>query len=270
VLSITSCQAPNVDPTCRSVAAWLSAVIEKPVLFVEDCGWQERARRLDEGAVDVAWMCGTWYLKRKDDLGQSLALLAAPVMLGRRYGDRPIYFSDIVVRREAPFASFDDLRGAVWAYNEPDSHSGYHVVRCHLARLGERAGYFGGVVEAGSHQAALALILEGSVDAAAIDSTVLETEFRLRPGLEGRVRTVTTLGPSPMPPWVGRGDLDPVLVRALQQALTHMHESAEGRMILTEAGWARFARVTDADYDPLRAMLRQGEGVNLSAEPRSP
>lgn len=240
------------------------------MLFVEDCGWQERALRVDEGAVDVAWMCGTWYLKRKDDLCQSLALLAAPVMLGRRYGNRPVYFSDIVVRREAPFSSFDDLRGAIWAYNEPDSHSGYHVVRYHLAKLGERAGYFGRVVAAGSHQAALALILEGSVDAAAIDSTVLETELQLHPSLGERVRIITTLGPSPMPPWVVRGDLDPALVKALQQALTCMHESAEGRKVLAEAGWARFARVADADYDPLRAMLRQGEGVRLRAEPASP
>ncbi len=268
-MSITSCQAPNIDPACRSIAAWLSAVIGKPVLFVEGSGWQERARRVDEGAVDAAWMCGTWYLKRKDDLGQSLALLAAPVMLGRRYGDQAVYFSDVVVRRESPFTTFEDLRGAAWAYNEPDSHSGYHVVRYHLASLGERKGYFGSVVEAGSHQAALALILEGSVDAAAIDSTVLETEFRLHPGLEARVRIVTNLGPSPMPPWVGRGDLDLGLVRELRQALTSMHESVEGRMVLAEAGWARFAQVTDKDYDPLRAMLRQGKGVRLSAEASS-
>lgn len=269
MLSITSCQAPIDDPACRSIITWLGAVLPRPVQFVDDCGWQERARRVDDGAVDVAWMCGTWYLKRRDTLGMPVSLLAAPVMLGSRYGDRPIYFSDVVVRREAPFLTFGDLRGAAWAYNEPDSHSGYHVVRWHLAKLGERRGFFGRVIEAGSHEAALKLILDGNVDAAAIDSTVLEAELRLHPDLGHKMRVVATLGPSAMPPWVGRGDLAPKLVTDLQQALSRMHEDAGGRKILTEAGWARFAIVGDGDYDPLRAMLRQGDGVRLSVEPPS-
>ncbi len=269
MLTFTSCQAPNADPACRSVIAWLGRAIGQPVTFDEFHPWQERARRFDEGAVDVAWQCGAWYVTRKDTLGLALTPLVAPVMAHPRYRNRPVYFSDIVVRRDAPFTDFASLRGAVWAFNEPDSHSGYHVVRHYLASLGERAGYFDRVIEAGSHQAALALILKGSADAAAIDSTVLETELALQPGLGDAVRIVTTLGPSPMPPWVARGGLDPGVSQALRQAFTEMHLTGDGRAVLALTGWESFAPVADADYDPLRSMLRLAEGTRLGRAPGS-
>jgi phosphonate transport system substrate-binding protein len=91
---------------------------------------------------------------------------------GACYKDRPVYFSDVVVRRDSKFHTFADLRGASWAYNEPGSHSGYNVVGYHLATLGEGSGYFGQVVESGAHQVSLQMILDGRIDASAIDSLV--------------------------------------------------------------------------------------------------
>ena len=104
-----------------------------------------------------------------------MELLAVPVPAGPRYHGRPIYFSDVIVRKQSPFQTFADLRGAAWAYNEPRTlHSGYNVVRAYLAELGERDGYFGGVVESGAHQPSIEMIVDGRADCSAIDSTVLE------------------------------------------------------------------------------------------------
>jgi phosphonate transport system substrate-binding protein len=90
-----------------------------------------------------------------------IELLAAPVMQGSRYEQRPIYFSDVVVHRDSPFHSLAQLRGASWAYNEPRSHSGHLLTRYYLETRGEGGpeGYFGAVIAAGSHQRALELIL---------------------------------------------------------------------------------------------------------------
>ncbi len=67
----------------------------------------------------------------------AIDLLAAPVMAAERYQGQPVYYSDIVVHHASRFQTFADLRNATWAYNEPHSHSGYHVVRFHLAQTGE-------------------------------------------------------------------------------------------------------------------------------------
>src|SRR5205809_367422 len=83
----------------------------------------------------------------------------------------------------SPPRSFADLRDRAYAYNDPDSHSGYNVPRDHLLRLGETAGYFGRVVASGSHQASIRLVETGEVDASGIDSTVLDLERQRRPDL---------------------------------------------------------------------------------------
>ena len=71
-----------------------------------------------------------------------MELLAVPVPAGSRYCGQPVYFSDVIVRERVPFEVLTELRGAVWAYNEPRSHSGYNVVRAYLSRLGETRAAF--------------------------------------------------------------------------------------------------------------------------------
>jgi hypothetical protein len=45
-----------------------------------------------------------------------------------------------------------------------------------------------------------------------------------------------------------------------------MHERAEGRRVLALARYARFAAVTDLDYDRIREMAQLAETVRLSGE----
>jgi phosphonate transport system substrate-binding protein len=179
-----------------------------------------------------------------------------------RYQQRPIYFSDVVVHQASKYHSFADLRGAVWAYNEPHSHSGYNLTRYHLARLGETGGYFGRVVEAGSHLKALEMVLARQIDATAVDSTVLELALETHPELEAELRLIDTLGPSPIPPWVVTGNLAPELRQAIGRVFWHMHKSAEGRKILRHGQLLKMVRIEDRDYDPIRDMARLARQVS--------
>jgi phosphonate transport system substrate-binding protein len=190
-------------------------------------------------------------------------LLVAAVMAHPRYQGRPIYFSDVVVHQASDFFTFADLRGASWAYNEAHSQSGYNVTRYHLATLGERSGYFGRVVEAGSHLRALDMVLDGSIDAAAIDSTVLELELAARPQLQDQIRIVEVLGPSPIPPWVVTPSLSPEARAALRRILLQMHHDPAGKAILAAGQVRRFVPVEDKDYDAIRDMAQKAGCVTL-------
>jgi phosphonate transport system substrate-binding protein len=265
-LRLTSSQAPNASHIPRGLAGYLGTRLGMPVTFADDLSWQEREAQLAGGAIQIGWLCGLAYVRWADVPEPTVELLAAHVMAGTRYGGEPVYFSDVVVRRESAFRSFADLRGAAWAYNEPASHSGYEVVRYHLATLGERAGYFGRAVEAGSHQNALKLILEGQVDGAAVDSTVLEEEFRRSPALAGQIRVVETLGPSPIPPWVIHRSVPPGQREAIRAALLSMHDDPAGQVTLAEGHLARFVQVSGHDYDPIREMARLAAPVRLASD----
>jgi phosphonate transport system substrate-binding protein len=172
-----------------------------------------------------------------------------------RYEDRPIYFTDVVVRHDRPWQSFADLRGRSYAFNHPGAHSGYNVPRDHLLRLGETRGYFGCTVASGSHQNSIRMVEAHEVDASGIDSTMLDIERRQRPELNRTLRTVAVLGPSPIPPVIVTRALAEKRKERLRAALLAMHEDAEGRAILADGCMVRFVRVQDADYNPTRAMV---------------
>lgn len=267
-MRFTSCQAPSADSFCDAVVRFVGERLGMQTQFVDAMPWQERERRFDLGEIDVCWMCGWPYAIRADSPSAGLELIAAPVMAAPRYLDRPVYFSDVVVRADSGFHSFTGLRGASWAYNEPMSHSGYMVVRQFLASQNIYGGFFGSAIRSGSHAASIDLILNRSVDGSAIDSTVLEATLRRRPELRSFLRVVDTLGPSPAPPWVVRSSLPRHLRDALRKEFLGMHESAEGTAILRQAAVLRFEAVTDAHYDPIREMAAAGVQAQLCATPK--
>jgi phosphonate transport system substrate-binding protein len=262
-LKITSCMAANADATCRAIAAYLGDRLSIPTDFINRIPWQEREQRFDAHEIQVCWICGLPYIWKADRPGSEIEPLAAPVMQGDRYQNRPIYFSDVIVRHDSPFQRFEDLRGTVWAYNEPRSHSGYLVTRAHLAVLKEH-GFFGAAIESGAHQTSLQWLLEGKIDATAIDSTVLETELRQRPQLRSQLRMIEALGPSPAPVWIVSTTVPAALREQLRSLFLNLHTDPQGQRILAEAAIARFAAVSDRDYDPIRAMARLAESVHLS------
>jgi len=262
-LKIASLMAENMDFIVAAIVRYLDGRQDASVKLVADAPWQERQSLLDAGRIDVAWICGLPYVQRVDEPGPDIEMLAAPVFRGARYEDRPMYFSDVVVRRESGFRTFADLRGETWAYNEPGSHSGYNVVRSHLATLGETWNYFGRVVESGAHQVSLRMIVDGAVDASAIDSTVLEMAFERQPALRSELRVIDTLGPSPIPPWVILRSVLPERRKALRDLLIGMNEDPRGQEVLAEGPIARFARVEDRDYDLIRRMARKAAALQV-------
>jgi phosphonate transport system substrate-binding protein len=262
VLIGASFLAENARPIHERIAGWAGARLGEPVEFSR-ADWAERHRLLDAGRIHLAFICGLPYSEKFDRLDRPVELLAAPVMAGARYGGRPVYFTDVVVRHDSPARSFADLRGTVWAYNGEDSNSGYVMPRDHLLRLGEVDGYFGRAVASGSHQQSIEMVLAGEAHVSGIDSTVLDLELEQQPALAGALRTLESIGPCPIPPVVVARRLPEGTKRALGEALLAMHHDRDGRAILAGGLIARFVRVQDADYDPIREMVHRAVEVGF-------
>jgi phosphonate transport system substrate-binding protein len=263
-LLFASLAAENAATFYADLVGYLSKALGIPTRLTDEPAWQVREDQLIRGQGHLGVVCGLQYVRSRqagDEPG--IDLLAAPVMRGRRYGLRPVYFSDIVVRRGHPARTLDDLSGARFAFNERTSHSGYGVVRHELARRGYTRGFFGSVVESGAHQSSLSLIAAGAVDASAIDSTVLETEFLHTPDLAQQVRVVTTLGPSPIPPLVVSRALSSAVRNDLRSVLLEMHHDPRGSHVLSRGRVRQYVEVRDSDYDPIRMMATAGAAIAL-------
>jgi phosphonate transport system substrate-binding protein len=257
--------AENTERFCQDIAGYIGDKIGVETEYVAGISWQERERMFDAGEIHVLWLCGLPYIHKAELSLPDMELLAAPVPLGHRYENRPIYFSDVIVHRESSHRCFADLRGRAWAYNEPRSHSGYNVVRAYLAGRGESRGFFARVVESGAHMNSLQMILDGDVDGAAVDSTVLEWACNRWPEMAERLRVIETLGPSPIPPWVVTNTLSTRRQRELRSLLLNMHHDQNGCRILNQGRIACFLASSDQDYDPIRRMANAAETVVLQA-----
>jgi phosphate/phosphite/phosphonate ABC transporter binding protein len=208
--------------------------------------------------IDVAFLCGLPYVR----LAEHLDPLAAPVVAGDRYGGRPVYFSDVIVRRESRFETFADLRGASWSFNDPDSHSGYLATLNRLLDLGETDRFFGRVVNAGWHQVSIELVASGQVDASAVDSHVLAVELHERPDVANQLRVIDSFGPSPIQPIVARRSLDDGFRQQLREVLPGLAGAGLGQGLVEQ-----LAPITDDWYDPIRTTLARVAAAGLTLSP---
>jgi phosphonate transport system substrate-binding protein len=195
------------------------------------------------GAVDVGFMCAPSYVRLSAAEPPPVVPLAAPVFDGAGVDDRPVYYSDVIVRGDDPATSVADLVAARWGFNDPISLSGYHSLPSTVDRARAR--------HTGSHLRSIELIVGGELDAAAIDSNVLAIRLRSEPGLRDEIRVVERLGPFPVQPVVASSRLAGDELAALTNALLGMHEDARAVADLEPFGLRRFVAVTPADYRDL-------------------
>src|SRR2546429_7504271 len=111
------------------------------------------------------------------------------------------------------------------------------------------------MIEIGSSQFSLQLVLERQADAGAIVSHVLDTLLWQNKDLEQQLPVIARLGPSSIPPVVVSRSLDSNLKCRLQEALITMHDDPIASDELHKGRIDHFSTVTDADYNDIRAIF---------------
>ena len=98
-----------------------------PVELVSRRTYQEITALLVSGQLDAAWICGYPFVAHRD----ALQLVAVPLWRGQ-----PLYQSCLIVDRDRDARDFQDLKGDIHAFSDPDSNSGFLVTRALLAEHG--------------------------------------------------------------------------------------------------------------------------------------
>ncbi|MDQ6885604.1 MAG: PhnD/SsuA/transferrin family substrate-binding protein [Candidatus Dormibacteraeota bacterium] len=259
--------APNMTTVYADVATRVGWAVGTPVQLIEGNDLEQ----LRDGSVDVAFLCGLPYVRLCVERPGLLRPLAAPILDEARYQDRPVYFSDVIVRRDSPFRSFEDLRGRSWAYNGEDSFSGSLLVRYHLLAMGETEEFFGRLTCSGRHQESIRKVVNGEVDASAIDSHVLGVERLRNPDLGGEIRVLKTLGPSTIPLVVATAGVPEAVAAQVRDALCALGGDPISQGILARGLIRRFTPIDDGAYDDIRqkaAVVDQRRAPSSSAGTR--
>lgn len=259
-LTFATYLAPNVMPVYEAVTEEVGRRLGLATDLVVETSYDSCER--DEH--EVCFVCSLPYVTFERRGIAPAVPVAAPVLIGDRFGGRPIYFSDVIVRRDARFHSFLNLGGASWAFNEPLSWSGYGITRHHLTELGETNGFFGQVVQTGFHEESIRLVAKGEVDASAIDCQVLGVAVRDDPTLREALRVIDSLGPSTIQPVAVSKRVPVDLREAVREVLLAMDDDSRARPRLAVGLVERFVPVGSSDYDDIRAMLDATEAAGFT------
>ena len=264
-LVFASYLAPSIEPMYEFVARRVGEELGRSGRLVKATSYD----LIRNAEVDFAFICGLPYVRlRRDDPG-SIEAIAAPVVAGDRYAGRPVYFSDVIVPATSPALIFEDLRGASWAFNHPDSHSGYLVTLFHLLGMGETGEFFGRAEMTGFHRESIWRVARREIDASAVDTQVLAVELRETPSLAARIRIIATFGPSTIQPLVATRRVAESLRGDVRQIVTRLGGDAADSDGLSMGMVERFVAIEDAAYDDIRGMLdaveREGLGLAIPA-----
>src|SRR5579862_7086517 len=96
------------------IQTYLANQLKRPVQLVKRRTYQEISAMLLSGQLDAAWICDDPYVQYQE----KLALLG--VLL---YHGKPLYQTYVVVNTAISAQTFDDIRGTIHAFSDPDSTS---------------------------------------------------------------------------------------------------------------------------------------------------
>jgi phosphonate transport system substrate-binding protein len=243
--------------------AYLERRLGRPVRFVQRSSYREMTSLLEEGALEFAWICSNPYLQHEDHLTP----VAVPVFEGQ-----PLYRSYVIVPADAAgLDGLEDLEGKVFAFSDPDSNSGYLVVRHRLLERGTRPeDFFRKTFFAYGHANVVHAVAEGLAHGGAVDSYVWDVLARQEPGLAARTRVIWRSDWFGFPPVVASGSAPVGLREALAQALLGMAEDPDGRRVLASLELDAFVSVPPGLYDGVRRLRGEvlaGSRPTASVEP---
>ncbi len=226
----------------------LAKAMGQDIDLVQRRTYQEISGALLDGSVDAAWTCGYPYLQHQSEL----SLLGVPVWRGQ-----PLYQSYLVVAKDDTATTLDGLRGAIHAFSDPDSNSGFLVTTSDLAQRGETPeSFFSRVIFTYGHRNVVRSVAGGLTRSGSVDGYVWEALSVAEPDLTTRTRVIGRSEWLGFPPFVALSDrMQESGVIACGAALRGLSDTNEGQMALKLLFLDGVASANQSLFDGIAARM---------------
>ena len=171
---------------------------------------------------------------------------------------RPTYRSYLIVpARDNRTRSILELKGAVFAYPDPYSNTGYLAPRYEIKQGGEDPStFFKRTFFTWSHRKAIEAVAAGLAQGAAVDSYVWDVLNRVRPDITAKTRIVWSSKEYGFPPLVANRNVSNADFARMQAVLMNMKNDPQGRLLLERLNLDGFIAGSPALYDGVADMMR--------------
>lgn len=227
------------------LAKYLTEKTGVPVKIIISKDYQTHIDSIGSDRLDIAYMGPASYIKLVDRYGKK------PILACQAIHGKPTFQGKIIIRKDSPLVSLDQLKGKSFAFGDPDSTMSHLVPRCMLWTAGIGTKDLKRHKFLGSHDNVALAVLAGDYDAGAVKESVFYKYEK---------RGLKTLADSPAlfeHVFVTSRKLDPAIIQKLRNALFSLDKDANGHSVMNsiKPGMTSMYPVKDTDYDNLRDIL---------------
>lgn len=237
-----------------TLRSYLERVWKREVQIVTRRTYQEITLLLVNGQIDAAWICGYPFVQFREQL----ELVAVPLWNGR-----PLYQSYVIVDAGRSIDSFEQLKGDVHAFSDPDSNSGFLVTRAVLADLHTKPEeFFPHHFFTYGHRNVVRAVASGLANSGSVDGYVWEVLNLVEPDLTKGTRVLRKSEWLGFPPIAcGKNRPSDLSVDDLAAAFVGMSSDPEARRALEMLHLDGFARSEPSLFDAIAAKMNYVRGV---------
>lgn len=233
----------------KELVDYIGKKINIPVEMVQRESYDEMDTLLERGEVKVAFICSGPYVRDREKFG--VELLVAPQSYGK-----PFYHAYIIVHKDSPLNSIDDLKGKSFAFTDPKSNTGKLVPTYMVAKKFNTTPekFFSNIIYTRSHDKSIESVAKKIVDGASVDSLIYDYIAKKNPVYTSLTKIIEKSPPYGIPPVVITRAFDPNLREKIKGAFLNMHNDPMGKRILEGIMVDKFIIPKDSDYDSVREM----------------
>lgn len=235
----------------RSIATFLGAQVDRPVILIQRKSYAEIALLLLNGGADIAFFSSGEYASYSGF--NEIEMLAAQQRMGL-----PYHQGYIIVAKDSAINGLADLKGKTIAFTDPLSYSGYTFL-VHMLRQSNQTPetFFGRYIYTYSHDNSFRAVANRVVDAAPVTSLVYDRAKQKQPELAEAVRIIAFSPPAGTGPVVAGKSVSQEHREVLRKALLTMHENPAMQPALNGLSIDCFVTPQPELYEPIRRMLRE-------------
>ena len=242
----------GVEEQCRrrwnELVAHISESSGVPLQILEHAAPAPMTDLWSRSDMGLVQMCG-WPFWQSDPRPK---LVAAPILDHAYCADRPLYWTDMVVRRDEEAENLEDMFHRRIGWTTEHSHSGYNAPRWMLLPHFLKSGKHLFSESLGPYKSPMGIIdalLDDEIDLGPVDGYFHLLLERYRPEVAGKLRAIAITDVAPMPPFVASSGISANDLEKLRHSAAEAHLAASARRIMADLAIKKFVLPEDEFYE---------------------
>jgi phosphate/phosphite/phosphonate ABC transporter binding protein len=232
----------------RDLVEFLGERLGIPTEMVRKTNYAEMNELMRGRYCPVGLVCNYAFVRARKEFGAEA--LAVPQVDGKT-----TYRAYIIVGRDSPAHSVEELRGKTFAFADPLCNAGWLYPRFRIRQLSRSPfDFFGGESFSYSYEKSIRAVAAHLADAAGVESPLYDGMVAANDPAALATRIVDRSPLFGNPPLVVHPELDPAVREGIRKFLLNLHENERGRTILAGIHVDRFVPPEPDQYATVDAM----------------